>query len=297
MTNQFHDLPESVRSAISRSGATDADSFHAGTEQSLATVRARIAEQEKSARTTWLTARRMIPLAAAASLFAYIGWNKLSPTVTPAAVLVYETTRGVPRTFSLPDGSEMILAPASKVEYLATAGERRIKLDGQAYFRVHHDERVPFVVSARNALAKDIGTEFAVRAYPEDPVVSVAVAEGIVDLSTTSGSGTHNTLTRGDVASIDAGMRISSRRSDISAFTSWASGKLVFENAPIAVIARDLSRWFNVEIGVDPQLAGRRLSGVYDKPALDDVLAAIALTAGAHVERSAGSVRLMAGAR
>ena len=43
-----------------------------------------------------------------------------------------------------------------------------------------HDERRPFVVPAGDLVAKDRGTEFTVRAYPEDVGARVVVREGKV---------------------------------------------------------------------------------------------------------------------
>ena len=43
---------------------------------------------------------------------------------------------------------------------------------------------------------------------------------------------------------------------------SWRNGKLHYENAPLAMVARDISRYSSTKIIVDPAVAGQAFSGV-----------------------------------
>jgi ferric-dicitrate binding protein FerR (iron transport regulator) len=90
---------------------------------------------------------------------------------------------------SLPDGSQVILSPGSTLRYAAatfgTTARREVHLEGEAYFDVDHDARRPFVVRAGDLVAEDLGTEFVVRAYPEDEYGRVIVREGLVGLGGT----------------------------------------------------------------------------------------------------------------
>lgn len=49
----------------------------------------------------------------------------------------------------LPDGTKVWLNSSSSVEYVAPffSRQRRVKMEGEAYFEVEHDRRAPFVVS------------------------------------------------------------------------------------------------------------------------------------------------------
>src|SRR2546423_11101612 len=85
----------------------------------------------------------------------------------------------------LSDGTRIRLAPASHIRVAADYGEkqRAVYLDGQGYFEVKHDLSRPFTVYAGTAVARDLGTEFAVRNYTEDRAVQVVVRAGAVAMS------------------------------------------------------------------------------------------------------------------
>jgi transmembrane sensor len=96
----------------------------------------------------------------------------------------FATTAGQRSHITLPDGSQVELAPLSHLVYSASdVGTRSLDLTGEAYFAVVHNAARRFRVHAKNAIAEDIGTRFVVRAYPTDGSVRVAVAEGSVALS------------------------------------------------------------------------------------------------------------------
>src|SRR5207247_2496866 len=66
--------------------------------------------------------------------------------------------------------------------------ERRVELDGEAYFVIQHDALRPFVVRTRYGTAEDLGTEFDVHAYGPEDGVAVVVASGRVGLRAPDGA-------------------------------------------------------------------------------------------------------------
>ncbi len=103
----------------------------------------------------------------------------------------YATTEGQRMSVTLVDGTRLTLAPASRVrvasDYGRPAGSREVDLEGEAYFAVIHDAAHPFAVRAHGAVARDVGTAFDVRAYPEDFGARIAVVEGAVAITMTDG--------------------------------------------------------------------------------------------------------------
>src|SRR5206468_1732744 len=85
---------------------------------------------------------------------------------------------------SLPDGSQMLLSVATRLRMPRDFGvrERRVELDGEAYFVIQHDSLRPFVVRTPYGTAEDLGTEFDVHAYEPEDGVAVVVARGRVAL-------------------------------------------------------------------------------------------------------------------
>lgn len=62
---------------------------------------------------------------------------------------------------TLPDGSTAFLNKKSELsfEYNVKEKTRRVKLKGEAYFAVKHEEDKPFVIETGEILVRDIGTE------------------------------------------------------------------------------------------------------------------------------------------
>ena len=65
--------------------------------------------------------------------------------------------------YVLPDGSEVTLAPGSRLTY-SEKSPRKTHLEGKAFFEVARDEVVPFEIMADGAFVKVLGTKFMVDA-------------------------------------------------------------------------------------------------------------------------------------
>ena len=97
---------------------------------------------------------------------------------------VVATPVGVRDSVRLLDGTIVVLAPASRLTLAADygEGERNVSLDGAALFAVVHDSAHPFAVHAGNAVVRDVGTAFTVRADDDAGVVRIGVTEGAVSV-------------------------------------------------------------------------------------------------------------------
>ena len=82
------------------------------------------------------------------------------------------------------DGTVAYLNSESKIHYPVKFGlfERRIRLEGEAYFEVTHNPRRPFVVEFEGGEIQVLGTSFNVKAYGGDDIVAVTLDEGRVAL-------------------------------------------------------------------------------------------------------------------
>ena len=75
------------------------------------------------------------------------------------------------------DGTVAHLNSESKIHYPVKFGlfERRIRLEGEAYFEVTHNPRRPFVVEFEGGEIQVLGTSFNVKAYRDDDIVAVTL--------------------------------------------------------------------------------------------------------------------------
>jgi transmembrane sensor len=206
----------------------------------------------------------------------------------------FRTAAGERLVVRLSDSSTVTLGPASSLEIRTSTAGRGARLDGLAFFDVVHDARRPFIVTAARARAVDVGTQFIVRAYAAESTVDVAVRQGSVSLSNGVGNSAL-VLSAGDVGVVPRALGPARLDGAASAtdLDGWLRGTLAFDDASLAAVAAELSRWFDVDVSVrDGTLAKRRVTAVYRNAQLADVLDALSATLHLAVQRTGRTVVL-----
>lgn len=84
----------------------------------------------------------------------------------------------------LPDNSRVWLNAGSKIKYSTSFNrhDRLLFLEGEGYFKVAKNTKLPFTVDAFGFEVKAIGTEFNVKAYKDDETIETTLVEGKVTL-------------------------------------------------------------------------------------------------------------------
>lgn len=157
------------------------------------------------------------------------------------------TAKGETYMLILPDKSRVWMNAASSLTYAAglrKGGFRRVKLEGEAYFKVEKDKQHPFIVESGNQQVEVLGTEFNVNAYRDEKVSKTTLLEGSVTLSE---NGESRKLVPGTQA-VNANGHIKVSAVDTELAVAWKNNKFIFERLPIQEIMRIISRWYNVEI-------------------------------------------------
>ncbi len=209
------------------------------------------------------------------------------------------TAAGERRSVDLADGSRIVMAPGSVLRIAAGVasgrGERRVDLEGEAWFEVEHDASRPFQVHTAGAVAEDLGTEFTVRAWPGEGRVQVAVVSGAVALRSAGGDdSTSVTLGPEDVGEVMTGQAPTvSRPGSLAGFVAWHGGRLPVEDLPVDSLATLFSRWYGVTLTVgDSALGARRITATFDLDRVQDALEVLRLSLGVEVERRDGAILL-----
>ena len=239
------------------------------------------------ARRAWPAALAALA-AAAVLLLAVLAWPD-GPAGRAASTLA--TTVGQRDSLRLPDGSRVVLGPASRIVVAAGYGdeERTVELSGEAFFDVVHDDARPFVVRAGGASVRDLGTAFVVRSAEDE--VRVAVTEGAVLLGADGARSAPVRLDAGDRAALrPSGAPEIARGVVTKDDVAWTEGRLVFRDASLTEVAGALRRWYGVELTVaDQALAGRTLTAEFTDEPVERVLEVVGLALGARVERHGDS--------
>lgn len=198
-------------------------------------------------------------LAAAALILCVAGlgawWWSQPVSVTTAA--------GQQTTVTLPDGSTVDLNGATTLSYargfqavpLLGSTQRRVRLDGEAFFSVVERDRA-FRVETPNAQVEVLGTAFTVRARADDgpPTTTVALESGRVRFTSQS---TANRDEKRSVVLSEAGQ--TSRVVENSApsppetiqlkyVQAWRAGGFAVADASLPRVLRELERRFGVRL-------------------------------------------------
>ena len=237
----------------------------------------------------------MVALATAAVLIAVIGGERVLRRGPQWKE--YATAAAQRMVIRLQDGTQVTIAPKSRVRYTADFGRahRDLYLDGEAYFQVAPDSQRPLRVHTSASITEDLGTAFVVNAYADQRMTEVVVTEGRVSLARAETTSPAVVLGLRDLGRLDASGPATVRRGvDVDRYLAWTKGVLAFDGTPLSEVMPALERWYNVEIRLsDSALAARRLTATFQNEPIDLVMKRIALTLGMRVERGEGSVFLL----
>jgi len=168
----------------------------------------------------------------------------------------------------LPDGTKVWLNAASSLRYPVcfSSSERRVELDGEGYFEVAENRKVPFKVITKDQDVTVLGTHFNINSYNDEPNVITTVLEGSVKVSPTMAGnelkGRSEVLKMREQAVLDLKHKqVVVKEIPLSYNIAWKTGKFQFQNTHIAEVMRQLARWYNVDFRYEGKLPNIRLSG------------------------------------
>lgn len=158
---------------------------------------------------------------------------------------VLSTPHNATAEITLADGTEVTLNADSKLAFPThfEGATREVQLQGEAFFKVSRDAHRPFVVKTGSITTKVLGTEFNIRAYNKGNA-NVTLLEGSVEVQ--AGKATKR-LKPGEEAALQAGkIKVSCVETD--GVVAWMFGDFYFDNAPLADIAKEIGKWYNVSV-------------------------------------------------
>jgi transmembrane sensor len=193
----------------------------------------------------------------------------------------------------LPDGSSLTLSAKASAEVDFTGPNRDLKLrpEGEAYIKVHHDKTRPFIVQAGTVMVTAVGTAFDVRR--EGDHVAVTVEEGTIRVVAPGSE-------RAFQWQVSAGYQIDYSEHDKTAVVAsidpqrvlqWRSGQLSYDHTPLAAVIADINRYSKTRIAIsDPSLEHMEFSGTVFVASIGDWLAALEAVYPVKAHESAAGV-------
>jgi ferric-dicitrate binding protein FerR (iron transport regulator) len=168
----------------------------------------------------------------------------------------------------LPDSTEIWVNTGSSIIYDASTfnkNSREIKLTGEAYFEVKADEDNPFTVSSQYADIIVTGTSFNINTQSNDGSIDVVLAEGKIQLKCKAGSRPVMEMRPTQRVIYDyKNDIIDMQYVDVELFTSWRNCEIIFRDATLNDIIRELERIYDIRFHVVPEDLGElRFRGMF----------------------------------
>jgi transmembrane sensor len=153
--------------------------------------------------------------------------------------------------FCLPDGTTGWLNSNSSIKYNVNFNsDRQVTVNGEAFFDVFKDNTRPFIVRTNEVSLRVLGTKFNIASYENDTNVEVVLEEGELVFNDKEMKRSFTMKPNDLITYNKALMNFSTEVVQPHKYLSWTSGKLVFRNDPLDVIASRLSRWYNLDVEI-----------------------------------------------
>lgn len=205
----------------------------------------------------------------------------------------------------LPDSSQVMLNAGSTIRFRSdyNSNNRDIQLQGEGYFKVAKNENLPLIVNTGNLKIKAVGTEFNVKAYPDEGIIETTLVSGIVEISK---EGQDNVqfdlkpnqkaiyLNKSDLITIDAikeleplAVELTKTKDkdmlvspivDVDQVVAWTQSRLIIKGENLSDLCAKLQRKYDVNIVFsNDDIKKYRFSGTLENETLEQVLQAIKL--------------------
>lgn len=199
-------------------------------------------------------------------------------------VALYQTTPGFGKWVAMESGSrtENVVLPDNTVVDLNSnsrvvyekglnGDERRIILEGEAFFNVAKNPDKPFVISVGQTEVKVLGTQFYIEEQNIDGSTMLIVTEGHVLFS----AGDEKVeVVKGESAKFDNGKMTKSTSQPLNNM-AWRTGLIKFEQADLDEVLKTVLDNFKGQVETvdnESKPTDRRITTRFDSPSLEDVL-------------------------
>lgn len=176
---------------------------------------------------------------------------------------------------TLSDGTKVWLNAESSLKYPAffMGAAREVKITGEAYFEVFKNASKPFKVDINGKASIEVlGTHFNINSYEDEGSIKATLLEGRIRIGVSAngnnGGEKQATLKPGQQARLlvadnsnNGGNQIKiTNEADTGQVMAWRNGVFAFTDADLAVVMRQLERWYDVKV----EYAGSIPSGQFN---------------------------------
>jgi ferric-dicitrate binding protein FerR (iron transport regulator) len=210
----------------------------------------------------------------------------------------------------LPDGSQVWLNAGSKLKYLNVFNKnsRMVSLEGEGYFKVAKNDKLPFNVKTGDLYIMAVGTEFNVKSYDDEGIIETTLVEGKVSIRRNKQNtrksqvivlephqkavyvkeGQQLTIedlkavrqTKPEILTLKKGIMYIADKIDPEPIISWKENRLILKGEELSNLLIKLERKYDVSFEYETEdIKQFRFSGTLENETLTQVLDVIKLSA------------------
>jgi transmembrane sensor len=186
----------------------------------------------------------------------------------------------------LPDGSNVFLNKQTKLSYAYDTKKKShiVKLKGEAYFKIKHEEKKTLIVEVAGVYIRDIGTAFNVKAYPENNTIEVVVEEGEVVFYTADNVGINLAASaKGVYNKVNKQFSVEQPESNVLAYKTKV---FTFEGNTLEKVVNDINNVYDKKIVLPKHLRQCKLTVYFNNEDIDEIASVIAETLGLTVKQT-----------
>lgn len=201
-------------------------------------------------------------------------------SISESEEIVFRVNNGQKAEVNLSDGTKVFLNSSSSLTYNKNYNsvERKVKLEGEAYFKIVTNKEKPFVVQSNGINVEALGTTFNVRAYDSDHAVAVILIEGKVKVSDFSKEMILNPNERLHYDLITNSMQKDIISPNISSLL-WLDNELDFYREDLFNICLMLQRMYDVNfVFSNENIKKEKFTGLIKNNSLNNVLEVLSST-------------------
>ena len=283
------------RNEINRTQISD-DDFQDIKSKSLTIFR-------QPANSSRLVIRRFIRIAVAASIliaFGIAGYllgekQFFSANDLQSQVIEFSTPRGQQSELTLPDGTFVALNYDSRLKYHISRNKKLqvVELTGEGFFKVTKNKSRVFRVITSDMSVNDLGTQFDVKAYPDDDQTETTLLEGSVEIKDIPGKETPVLLKPGEQWRYDKRTgQYQVLKTNAEMATTWRKGEYYFQKKTLSEIARTLDRMYKVNIHFQNTELGQEVfsGAVYKNDGINRFFGLVNLTIPIRIKRDSNDI-------
>jgi transmembrane sensor len=214
---------------------------------------------------------------------------KIKPTTTHqqqlatagSEYLSVMNTSAISKVVQMGDGSLAVLKPGSGLKYLRSFAKKRdVILDGEAFFEVHKNHAIPFLVHSNNMVVRVLGTSFTVMSQKNKQAFKVIVNTGKVlvydNKKASAGTNSENSVTLVPNQQVTYQLQHLTFKKEtlqvpLILSEEIAQKEFTFDNTPFSAIVEKISTVYDVNIEYDKAKLGNiSLNASIAKKPLDE---------------------------